>query len=61
MITQSIMARMATITEARKATGLTVSFKSAGDTEWQSASFATAARAEHFKARVIHQGGEVRA
>ena len=56
---QQIMARMAAITEARKATGLTVSFKSADDTEWQSASFATAARAEHFKARVIHQGGEV--
>ena len=58
---QQIMARMEAITEARKSTGLTVSFKSANDTEWQSASFATVARAEHFKARVIHQGGEVRA
>ena len=56
---QALMTKMAAITEARKATGLTVTYKTADDTEWQTASFATTERAEYFKARVAHQGGVI--
>ena len=56
---RAILNRMTAITAERKTTDRTVTFKTPADTEWQTASFATSQRAEYFKARVLHQGGEI--